>query len=136
MNFDDHTATENLALLGINQFMTEQLCHPDLKELLQEEMSMVVAFAVGAFSVDCRTDKLKVLKPESLCSVFISHLVHTFNFSEAQAKELLNMVAIVSADKEHVLHHFAQAGIDEAINLCKKDKLYEMLNEQRKSKIS
>ena len=49
VDFNDRTSMENLALLGLNNLMNEQLSHPNIERLSHREMILVVAF--GGFTL-------------------------------------------------------------------------------------
>ena len=108
MNFDDHTAAENTALLKIDEIMEQQLCHDELTELSEKEVSMVVAFAFGVF---CVANATQAIDSDSLQSVFESHLKHILNMSLEQAnKRILLILNETGDDRVGVLQGFAVAG--------------------------
>jgi len=115
MNFDDDlTALQNSAKLKLNQIMEKQLCHVELTELSQEEISMVVAGSFGVFSFYCHVDKLKDLESDALHPVFVSHLAYILNLSPEKAETQITAVLAATEIQAGVLQKFAATGASEA----------------------
>jgi len=135
MNFDDElSALQNSAKLKLNQIMEKQLCSPELTELSQEEISMVVAGSYGAFYFYCGVGKLKDLENDALLPVFISHLAYILNLSPVEAIEQIKIVQKSPEDETHMLQQFMESGVYAAEYPTEKDWLCDLILKQRKIK--